>query len=265
MTAPSTTDLPTIVTRFGFAPLLSAVWQDDPSTGLASRDLAAAQASQKAFTGRHLRAAGIVTETDRLIPADCVFSFLFVLVGKVELTEAGGQSFALTSLDSATRHGPGKHLSLKLSHDAEIILLNATRDGAAQFGSGNGTWSISREQEDDYIAGNGPRAFFRYRDLAVSEATGRRIHIQLVRATGPSPAGGTGWHIHGMGQLFYILRGHADISVINQQSVQIRTGDAMCIAKAMAHNVTAFSRDYLVLEMCIPADYETVPTDENID
>jgi hypothetical protein len=30
----------------------------------------------------------------------------------------------------------------------------------------------------------------------------------------------------------------------------------------MRHNVTSFSGDYLVLEMCIPAEYDTVGVDE---
>jgi hypothetical protein len=30
----------------------------------------------------------------------------------------------------------------------------------------------------------------------------------------------------------------------------------------MRHNVTDFSADYLVLEMCIPAEYETIAVDE---
>jgi hypothetical protein len=37
----------------------------------------------------------------------------------------------------------------------------------------------------------------------------------------------------------------------------------MCVGygKGMRHNVAPFSGDYAVLEMCVPAVYETIPVD----
>jgi mannose-6-phosphate isomerase-like protein (cupin superfamily) len=135
--------------------------------------------------------------------------------------------------------------------------LKSTPQGSTQLSQGDGRWSITADGEDAYVQGEGPRAYFRYRDLGVAEATGRRIHIHLVRST-KAISGGTGWHSHSMGQLFYVLRGWADLAVERQPWVKMVAGDAMCIAKGMKHNVPGFSEDYLVLEMCIPADYDTV-------
>jgi hypothetical protein len=32
----------------------------------------------------------------------------------------------------------------------------------------------------------------------------------------------------------------------------------MCISAGTRHNVPAFSSDYAIIELCIPADYDTV-------
>jgi quercetin dioxygenase-like cupin family protein len=174
------------------------------------------------------------------------------------LREQGKEAVTLRALDCATRVGAGAPTALHFSHDAEIIEMKAGTAAAQLFGSGDGQWIPSRESEVDYLQGHGPRAFFRYRDLGVADATQRRIHIHVVRSTKASPDGGTGWHSHSMGQLFYVLRGWADLTVERQPGLRMYAGDAMCISPRMKHNVPAFTADYLVLEMCIPADYDTV-------
>lgn len=250
------TSFPTIVTRYGFSPIAPALWREDAATGLKFRDLSLDQASEGVFIGRHLRAGGKAIATDALIAPDCAFAFLFVFAGRVTMTEQGGEPVVLNALDTVTRHGAGKPVTFQFSQDAEIIEMRAAGDDIGAFGTGDGSWVVTRESEDNYVQGDGPRAYFLYRDLGVAGATGRRIHIHLVRST-KAVAGGTGWHAHSMGQLFYVLRGWADLEVERQQFVRMVTGDAMCISKGMKHNVPAFSDDYLVLEMCIPADYDT--------
>ena len=248
--------LPTIVKGFGYAPLEPALWLADEATGLKARDLSLDQASDGALVGKHLRAGGFAVRTDALIAAESVFVFLFVLAGSMTMVGENGDETVLTPMMSATRYGRGQGFSTALSHDAEVVLVHSTADGAGQLGDGAGQWSVTVDGEDAYVAGEGPRAYFRYRDLKVAEATDRRIHIHVVRST-KAISGGTGWHSHSMGQLFYVLRGWADLAVERQQWVKMVEGDAMCIAKNMKHNVPAFSEDYLVLEMCIPADYDT--------
>ena len=182
---------------------------------------------------------------------------MFVLAGHVCMEDFGREAVTLKPLDSATRHGSGCHATLSFSQDAEIILLRASARTGELFNSGAAAWTYSHETETAYVRGDGPREYFLYRDLKVAVATGRRIHIHLVRST-RAVQGGTGWHAHSMGQLFYVLRGWAELEVERQPYVRMGIGDAMCIAKGMKHNVPAFSDDYLVLEMCIPADYDTV-------
>jgi quercetin dioxygenase-like cupin family protein len=248
---------PTIVSHFGYSPLGPALWQPDPHTGLDSRDLSLLQASDDALYGRHLRAGGTGRAGVEIAATHDQFIFLFVLAGTVTLMSDSVET-KLGALASATRFGRGADTQVELSPDAECILLKSTPATADQLGSGgNGQWTITAEAPDQYVVGDGPRSFFRYRDLRTSEATDRRVHIHVVGATRPMDSG-TGWHSHSMGQIFYVLRGWADLAVERQPAVRMTTGDAMCISKRMRHNVPSFSEDYLVLEMCVPADYDTV-------
>ena len=61
-----------------------------------------------------------------------------------------------------------------------------------------------------------------------------------------------------MGQIFYILRGWSELVVEDAAAFRMTPGDAMCLAPGMRHNVPGFSSDYLLLEMCVPADYDTI-------
>jgi hypothetical protein len=257
MSSPAQQSFPTIVSRFGYSPLSPALWNTDATSRLQFRDLSLAQASGDALSGRHLRTGGIAISAEGLIESHSAFAFLYVLSGHVTLRSTGQSSVELGAMDAATRFGTGASTSIEFSHDAALIEMKATAAGAPHFGSGAGSWTFSRETEGDYKQGEGPRAYFRYRDLGVAAATARRIHIHLVRST-KAVDGGTGWHSHSMGQLFYVLRGWADLAVESQPGLRMSTGDAMCISPRMRHNVPAFSADYLVLEMCIPADYDTV-------
>lgn len=251
---------PSIVSGFGYSPVAPAIWRADSRTGLQCRDLSLDKASSAALTSHHYRTGGAQVETAALGAASCAFAFLYVLAGKVSMTSPDGTARTLMPMDCACRYGSGPAMKWTLSHDAEVIEIAATASGAEALGTpSRGDWHISTEAESAYTLGDGPRKFFKYRDLGVAAATGRRVHIHIVRST-QAVDGGTGWHSHSMGQLFYVLRGWADLAVDGRPWVRMGAGDAMCVAPRMAHNVPAFSADYLVLEMCIPADYDTVDT-----
>lgn len=251
---------PPIVSGFGYSPIAPALWQVDPASQLSYRNLSLDHASADALQSRHLRAAGVMTTTSALGDARSSFAFLFVLSGKVVLQEAGRDAVVLNALDSLCRYGSGPDVTWQLSHDAEVVEMVAGLPAAATLGFRAltpGQWQVNLDDESIYTLGEGPRKYFKYRDLGVAAATGRRIHIHVVRSI-KAIDGGTGWHSHTMGQLFYVLRGWADLAVEHQPWVRMFAGDAMCLAPGTAHNVPGFTADYLVLEMCIPADYDTV-------
>lgn len=247
-------NFPSIVDSFAFAPLASAVWRS--SGDLLYRDLALSSASSSKMSARHIRANGAATEAQVCAGAS-PFLFIIVLAGEVNVKHEGTEE-RLGAYDSASRFGAGTPVSCSFSHTAEIFVIEGNAQAQSEYGPARAEqWAISRESEDAYVKGDGPRAFFGYRDLGTTDLTDRRIHIHLVRAE-QMAAGGTGWHHHTMGQIFYILRGSADLYVEELAAARMVGGDAMCISPGMRHTVAGFTRDYFLIEMCVPADYGTI-------
>lgn len=266
MSSPTASDFPTLVEGFGYGPLAPAIWHVDPDSRLERRDLGLRSASDGVLVAEHLRTDDQARDISSLVPADSPFAFIFVIDGEVTIEEDGVEPVRLQRYSAATRHGRGRPGRLRFAPGAEIFAIVAPESAATELGvNGNASpaWVVTHERPEAYILGEGPRAYFKYRDLGVSAATGRRIHIHLVEAT-RSMAGGTGWHHHTMGQIFFVLRGWADLAVRDRPWVRMGPKDAMCLAAGMDHDVPAFSADYLVLEMCVPSDYDTtdVPAPE---
>jgi quercetin dioxygenase-like cupin family protein len=63
-----------------------------------------------------------------------------------------------------------------------------------------------------------------------------------------------------MAQWFFILEGGADLRVESNPRRHLVPGDAVCIGSGpqMRHDVGPIQGDYKLVEMCVPADYETI-------
>lgn len=247
--------------RFDFSPLSSARWTENEG-GLLSRDLGVAAAMHGQMGGSHLRALHEV-RLDRIPGHAGRFRLLFVLKGELSFRLGGDQvrmgrwdaaQLPLLSKGSAFHFGEGfEALDIVApAHDARV----AAHSLFQPLPAGKDAQAVNRDEPSAYVAGNGPRRYFAYRDLGVAGATDRRIHIHVVRAV-EVPPGGTGWHVHTMGQLFVVLSGSGVIKVNTPDAIPIHAGDSMCIGAGMKHDVSAFSPDYAVIEMCLPADYDT--------
>jgi uncharacterized cupin superfamily protein len=66
-----------------------------------------------------------------------------------------------------------------------------------------------------------------------------------------------------MGQLFMVLEGEADAEFESEPKRRIRQGDAMCIGAGIdnRHNISRVTAGYSVIELCVPARYDTIPVD----
>ena len=72
----------------------------------------------------------------------------------------------------------------------------------------------------------------------------------------------TGWHYHACeGQFIYVLKGWVDLEFENGDQKRITQGDSMFIPGGMRHNETATSQELEILELSLPSDMGTVPTD----
>ena len=117
---------------------------------------------------------------------------------------------------------------------------------------------VNRAKENPFVAG-GLRAYREYRDLGIGKATGGRVHAHVIRTTKPCPEGGSGLHYHDVEfQMVMVLRGTSTVWFEGQGEVTFEPGDCWLQPPRIRHNVLHYSDDYEVLEITLPAEYETV-------
>ena len=106
---------------------------------------------------------------------------------------------------------------------------------------------------------DGPRAFFAYADLGLSEATQGAFSAHRAKALLPVHAGeGTGPHVHEAEfQLIFVLRGRALLNYQGRGMTELVAGDLVYQPKNLHHDVVEVSVDYEHLEISMPAKYET--------
>lgn len=252
--------------QFDLALQRDARWSE-AGNGIGQRDLGLGRASDGAMQGRQLRAAATAELTEALRAGGTHFHLFHVMQGTLTLEAADGGRTVLEAGDCVHQPALARQQRITLSAGAQVLELTVPRqptlDGqpfALEARESAAAPVVNRDVRENYIQGDGPRSYFLYRDLGVAAATGRRIHIHVLKATAPSAPGGTGAHRHSMCQLFYVFSGWADLVVQGQPGVRMHAGDAMCISAGTVHDVPAFSADYAIIEVCIPADYDTVDT-----
>ncbi|MBV9250523.1 MAG: cupin domain-containing protein [Acetobacteraceae bacterium] len=118
------------------------------------------------------------------------------------------------------------------------------------------TVAVAKKDQARYVEGR--RAFFKYRDLGVTDATHRRIRAQITEAeTGMSKP--TGWHVHKCeAQFVYMLNGWVDLEFADRK-VRLSAGDSILIPGGTPHNETGTSDTFELLEISLPADMGTEP------
>lgn len=264
---------PPLPLTYSLGPVANAVWKESRYQGLRARDLGMASASKTQMDAIELR-ADTDGAFDKWVGADgSTLHMLFLLDGTISFTMPNGEVVDLNKGDVVHRTFLNAAEAVRYQAGFAALELTAPAIGASagqldqmlkiEPKAHSGSWQdeVYREAEEAYIKGDGPRKFFLYRDLGGAEQSAQRVHIQIVRATEKSPAGGTGWHIHSMSQLVLVLRGEAQISVQGAGELMFRSGDVMTLGADTGHDVSAFSEDYLVVELCLPGDYDTASSD----
>lgn len=250
-----------------------ASWRGGVAPNFHCRDLGLAEASAGLMGAQHRRADGKRHPCSGEWQChDLDFQFFYVLKGSVTIENELGGRHALGA-GAVGLHGPFlRYAETEMSDDFEVIEITAPAKGAAILGRNSplpphhaAAGAARRAQylhetPKSYVVGAGPRRYFAYRDLGTADFTRRRIHVHVVKALDPMP-GGTGWHNHTMSQLFVPLEGWAHLVVDGHGERIMNAGDAMCLRAGMRHDVPAYSANYKVLEMCIPADYDTAATE----
>lgn len=119
--------------------------------------------------------------------------------------------------------------------------------------------ALALKDKARYVEGR--RAFFKYRDLGVTEATKGRMRAQVTSAEqGLSQP--TGWHYHVCDMQFvYVLKGWIDLEFEDGTSVRMQPGDSVMIPGGMRHQEVGTSETMELVEVSLPAEMGTVPCD----
>ncbi len=118
---------------------------------------------------------------------------------------------------------------------------------------------ISTAADAKYVEGR--RAFLKYRDLGVTDATGGRMRAQVTSSeAGLSEP--TGWHYHECEMQFvYVLEGWVDLDFEDGRNIRLAAGDSVMIPGGERHQEVRTSESFRFLEVSVPSDMGTVSCD----
>ncbi len=120
----------------------------------------------------------------------------------------------------------------------------------------NDTFSASHARDAKFEDG-GLRSCFEYRDLGIAKATGGRVMAHVIRAK-PGGESGFGWHKHLLDfQMFYVLKGWIRFNYEGVGEVLCEAGTCVHQPPGIRHAEVAHSDDLELMEIALPAEFET--------
>jgi hypothetical protein len=120
-------------------------------------------------------------------------------------------------------------------------------------------FNVNHFRAEDFRA-DGLRTYARYRDLGMSEATNGLLQAHVIRLIPPcDPAVVSKRHYHDVDvQMIYVLKGWIRSEFEGQGEVTMRQGAAWLQPPRIKHTVLDYSDDCELLEIILPAEFETV-------
>lgn len=121
---------------------------------------------------------------------------------------------------------------------------------------------VSHLREEDFRS-DGFRSYTLTRDLGFAKATGGMVQAHVNRRARPFNAAEVSKpHFHDTQfQMVYVLKGWVKSEFEGQGVIEMREGSAWIQPPGIKHNVVGFSDDLEILEIIIPAQYDTVNLD----
>lgn len=114
--------------------------------------------------------------------------------------------------------------------------------------------------KDAVFRDGGLRSCFEYRDLGIEHATGGKVLAHVVRAK-PGAHGGFGWHQHNLNfQMYYVLKGWVKFNYEGVGEVIAAAGSCVHQPPGIRHAELDHSDDLELIEITLPAEFETVET-----
>ena len=119
------------------------------------------------------------------------------------------------------------------------------------------TKSFAAHEKDARWARDGLRPYFEYRDVGIKDATEGKVLAHIIRAAQPCE-GPMGYHSHVLDfQMVYLIRGWARIYFEDIGEIRVEAGDVWFQAPGVKHEVLEYSDDWEVMEITMPAEFDT--------
>ena len=132
--------------------------------------------------------------------------------------------------------------------------------GAPRSAHGRGPqrFVVSHPNEADFKGGL--RTYAEYRDLGISQATGGLAQAHVIRFVPPfRPEEVSKRHLHDVEfQMIYVLKGWIRSEFEGQGAHTMHAGACWIQPPRIEHKVLGYSDDCEVLEIILPAEFETV-------
>jgi hypothetical protein len=119
--------------------------------------------------------------------------------------------------------------------------------------------AISHYREEDFKA-DGLRAYAKYRDLGIAEASRGLARAHVIRLIGPcDPAEVSKLHFHDVEfQMVYVLKGWVKTYLEGQGETLMKEGSSWSQPPRIKHLILDYSDDVELLEIILPAEFKTV-------
>jgi cupin domain len=122
----------------------------------------------------------------------------------------------------------------------------------------SGATMVSHHREEDFDPGL--RRYAKYRDLGINKATNGMVRAHVIRFVPPCrPEEVSKRHFHDVDfQMVYVLKGWMKTEFEGQGAMVMQAGSSWIQPPRIEHRVLDYSDDCEVLEIILPADFETV-------
>ena len=119
-------------------------------------------------------------------------------------------------------------------------------------------FTVSHHRDEDFD--QGLRPYSAYRDLGIAPATGGMVQAHVIRMTKPFSADEVAIpHYHDVDfQMVYVLQGWFRSEFEGQGAHTFHAGSCWIQPPKIKHTVLGYSDDCELLEIVLPADFETV-------
>lgn len=123
-------------------------------------------------------------------------------------------------------------------------------------------FAVSHYRDEDFLA-KGLRSYFLYRELGMAEATGGGMQAHVIRLLPPCTEDSRAWHFHDLEfQFLYVLKGWIKVELQGEGEHLMQAGSSWLQPPRIPHRVLDYSDDCEMLEIVLPADFETVSLDQ---